>query len=34
MAQGVLPVQYELERTGKGMTANGGLPLYLELAHV
>lgn len=34
MAQGVLPVQYERERTGKGMTANGGLPLYLELAHV
>jgi len=29
IAQGVLPFQYEVERTGKGMTALGGLPLYL-----
>jgi len=34
MTQGVLPFQYENERTIQGMTAAAGLPLYLELAHV
>ena len=33
MAQGILPFQYEAEKTGSGMTALAGLPLYLELAH-
>jgi len=34
MAQGVLPFHYEAEKTGSGMTALAGLPLYLELLHV
>lgn len=34
MAQGLLPFQYEEEKTGSGMTALAGLPLYLELAQV
>jgi hypothetical protein len=34
MAQGVLPFKYEEESTNCGMTALGGLPLYLDLAHV
>ncbi len=34
MPQGVLPFQYEEEKTGSGMTALAGLPLYLELAEV
>lgn len=31
VAQGVLPFQYEEEQSPGGMTALGGLPLYLEL---
>lgn len=34
MAQGVLPFHYEEEKTGSGMTALAGLPLYLELLQV
>lgn len=34
MPQGVLPFQYEEEKSGSGMTALGGLPLYIELAQV
>ncbi|MBW2581053.1 MAG: IS1380 family transposase, partial [Deltaproteobacteria bacterium] len=34
MAQGVLPFKYEHEASSVGMTALGGLPLYLDLAHV
>jgi len=34
MAQGILPVEYEVEGSGKGMTALAGLPIYLELAQV
>jgi hypothetical protein len=34
MAQGMLPFHYDEEKTGSGMTALGGLPLYLELMHV
>jgi hypothetical protein len=34
MPQGVLPFQYEVEKTPGGMTALAGLPLYLDLAHV
>ena len=34
MPQGLLPFQYEEEKTGSGMTALAGLPLYLELAQV
>ena len=33
MAQGLLPFQYEVEKKQGGMTALGGLPLYLDLAH-
>jgi len=32
MAQGVLPSKYEEETSSVGMTALGGLPLYLDLA--
>ncbi len=32
MSQGVLPFKYEEEKTGTGMTALAGLPLYLDLA--
>jgi hypothetical protein len=34
IAQGVLPIKYELEKSQAGMTALGGLPLYLDLAAV
>lgn len=34
MAQGVLSYQYEREKSGAGMTALGGLPVYLDLAQV
>jgi hypothetical protein len=34
MAQGALGFQYELETTDSGLTALGGLPLYLDLARV
>ena len=34
MAQGVLPFKYERENQGSGMTGLGGLPAYLDLAHV
>lgn len=34
MAQGVLGFQYEMERRSSGLTAFGGLALYLELAQV
>ena len=34
MAQGDLPFKYEEESTNSGMTALGGLPLYLDLASV
>ena len=33
MKQGVLPFQYEEEKSSTGMTALSGLPAYLELAH-
>ena len=34
MPQGVLPIQYEVDPKEHGLTALGGLPLYLEWAHV
>jgi hypothetical protein len=34
MAQGVLPFKYENEEQKAEMTGFGGLPLYLDLAHV
>ena len=34
MKQGVLPFQYEEEKSSTGMTALGGLPAYLDLARV
>jgi hypothetical protein len=34
MAQGALPFKYEEQRRSGGMTALGGLPVYLDLAHV
>jgi hypothetical protein len=34
IAQGVLPIKYELEKSEAGMTALAGLPLYLDLAAV
>lgn len=34
MAQGVLPFQYEQEKTSTGMTALAGLPAYLDLVQV
>ena len=34
MKRGVLPFQYEQEKTSTGMTALGGLPAYLELVQV
>ena len=33
MAQGALPFKYEEEKKTTGMTALGGLPVYLDLAH-
>ncbi len=34
MPQGVLPYKYEEEKSGPGMTALGGLPVYLDLVSV
>ena len=34
MTQGVLPFKYEAEKATTGMTAFGGLPIYLDLAKV
>jgi len=34
MPQGALPYKYEEEKTGSGITALAGLPLYLDLASV
>ncbi len=34
MAQGVLPFKYEEDKNDAGMTALGGLPVYLDLVHV
>jgi hypothetical protein len=34
MAQGLLPFKYAIEGSGAGMTALGGLPLYLDLGKV
>jgi hypothetical protein len=34
MSQGVLSFKYEVEKTNTGMTALGGLPAYLDLAHI
>jgi len=34
MAQGALSFQYEQEKTEAGMTASGGLPVYLDLGQV
>jgi len=34
MAQGILPFQFEIEKTPSGMTALAGLPAYLDLAVV
>ena len=34
MPQGVLPFQYQEERSSAGMTALAGLPTYLDLAYV
>ncbi|MFQ5621673.1 MAG: IS1380 family transposase [Candidatus Nanoarchaeia archaeon] len=34
MTQGILPFKYEEEKNTTGMTALGGLPLYLDLAHI
>jgi hypothetical protein len=34
MAQGILPYKYEEVKTGSGMTALAGLPVYLDLASV
>jgi len=33
MAQGALPFKYETGKKASGMTAPGGLPAYLDLAH-
>jgi hypothetical protein len=34
MAQGVLPYNYEEEKTASGMTSRAGLPIYLDLASI
>ena len=34
MTQGVFPYKYQEEKTGSGMTALAGLPVYLDLASV
>lgn len=34
MSQGILPIQYEIDPKERGLTALGGLPLYLEWAHI
>ena len=34
MSQGVLPYQYQGQLRESGMTALGGLPVYLDLAQV
>lgn len=32
MTQGILPFQYQIEKSESGLTSFGGLPLYLEMA--
>ena len=34
MAQGILPYNYEEEKTVSGMTSRAGLPIYLDLASI
>lgn len=34
MTQGILPFQYEVEKRDGGMTALGGLPVYLDFCHL
>ena len=34
MTQGALPFKYEEEKKGFGLTALGGLPVYLDMARV
>jgi len=34
MTQGVLPFKYEEEKSGLGLTALGGLPVYMDMARV
>lgn len=34
MTQGALPFKYEQEKNGLGLTALGGLPVYLDMARV
>ena len=34
MPQGLLPFKYEAEKQQTGLTALGGLPVYLDLAHL
>lgn len=34
MTQGALPFKYEEEKSGLGLTALGGLPVYLDMARV
>jgi len=34
MSQGVLPFKYEIEKNKTGMTALGGLPVYMDMFHV
>ena len=34
MRQGILPYKYEQERSSRGTTALGGLPVYLDLGYV
>ena len=34
MAQGILPFKYEKEKQQSNMTGFGGLPVYLDLAHI
>ena len=34
MSQGILPFKYEAAKEKTGVTSLGGLPLYMDLAHV
>jgi hypothetical protein len=34
MTQGALPFKYEEEKKGFGLTALGGLPVYLDMARL